>query len=80
MRKRAMFDTPGGRYEDGANPDSLRQFIEYHNALSRQLIRAFEMEKPEFWESMLELCQQAVTITAKAKTFVNGRDMSQVGM
>jgi hypothetical protein len=58
--------------------DSLRGFAEGMNYLTRQLIAAFETDDPDFYSALMELAQNAGTLTSKAKLIVNKVDRTNL--
>lgn len=67
-------------YEDGGNAKSLREFVEYNNALSRRLISELQKQDEEFFASLAELANNCARIVAGGKVFVNKQDVTQEGM
>ena len=58
--------------------DGMREFVETHNALTRKLISLTGKFDPDFWSGVLELAQNAATMTTGGKLFVNGRDVTNL--
>jgi len=58
--------------------DGLREFAATHNALTRKLIVVVDRNDPEFWSAFLELCQQAGSMTAGGKFFVEKQDRTNL--
>lgn len=79
IRKRTLFEKLP--YQSGSNAKSLTEFVAMNNAHSRRLMALFPgCEKPEFWESLKELAQNAERICQGGKVFVNGQDRTTEGM
>lgn len=60
----------------GFTRDGLRAFGDVHMALSRQLLSLVDVRDPDFWSAWIELGQQCSTFSHDAKTFLNGRDIT----
>lgn len=58
--------------------DGMREFVETHNAMTRKLISAFGTTDPEFYSSLLELSQNASTMTAGGKLFADKKDVTNL--
>jgi hypothetical protein len=54
--------------------DGLAEFIAVHNARTRQMISLLGKNDPDFYGALLELAQNASTMTAGGKIFVNKMD------
>lgn len=58
--------------------DGLREFIAVHNKYTRELISLVDRRDPEFWSAWTELGQNAGTMSAGAKLFVDGKDVTNL--
>jgi len=63
---------------DFARPDMYR-FVERMNANTRKLISHTGKQDPDFWSSLMELSQNACTMTTPgAKIFADGQDRTNL--
>ena len=69
-------------YSDGANPASLREFVEIQNRLSKRLVSGLEKQDPDFWQSLVELAMNCARMVEpdSPRVYVDGTDRSQEGM
>lgn len=58
---------------------SLRKFVEVMNAMTRSLIRELDSQDPEFYSALMELAQNAATLTTPgANIFGDGSKMTNL--
>lgn len=67
------------RQSEGFNLRGFREFCEVMNKQTRDLISFCDRKDPEFWTALLELAQNASTLTTKgAKVRADHRDVTNL--